>query len=85
MVQRLRVDANNSSEKSELKKPYEHLKRLRMSVTDETRKRPNAKYLESVANQSWLTCAKTRPTPGVLTQRATMMSWRTHVSREGSS
>ena len=74
MVQRLRVDANKSSEMSreiefkggdgcELVKPYEHFKRLRIPVTDETRIQSNAKYLQSVANQLGLTGAKTRPTP----------------------
>ena len=53
-------------------KPHEHLKRLRIPMTDETRKQPNAKYLESVANRLGLTGAKTRPTPGVLTHCATM-------------
>ena len=41
-------------------------------MTGETRMQPNPKYLESVANQLGLTCAKTRPTPGVLSHRATM-------------
>ena len=37
--------------------PYEHLKRLRIPMTDETRIQPNAKYLASVANQLRLTGA----------------------------
>ena len=40
-------------------------------MTDETRIQLNAKYLESVANQLELAGAKTRPTPGALTHRAT--------------
>ena len=53
-------------------KPYEHLKRPRILMTDETRIQPNTKYLESVVDQLGLTGAKTRPTPGVLTHHATM-------------
>ena len=56
----------------EFGKPYEHPKRLRRPMTEETRTEPNTKCLESVAYQSGLTGAKTRPTPGVLTHRATM-------------
>ena len=41
-------------------------------MTDETRIQPNTKYLESVAYQVGLTGVKTRPTPGVLTHRATI-------------
>ena len=52
--------------------PYEHLKRLRIPMTDETRIQPYAQYLESVAYQLGLSGANTRPTPGVLTHRATM-------------
>ena len=59
-----------SSDGFELRKPYEHLKRLRIPMTDETRIQLDTKYLESVAYQLELTCAKTRPTPGVLTHRA---------------
>ena len=51
--------------------PYEHLKRLRLPMTGETRMQPNPKYLEFVANQLGLTGAKTRPTPGVPSHRAT--------------
>ena len=39
----------------ELEKQFEHLKRLRILMTDETRIQPNAKYLESVAYQFGLT------------------------------
>ena len=53
-------------------KPCEHLKRLRIPMTDGTRIQPNAKYLESVAYQLGLTDATRRPTRGVLTHRATM-------------
>ena len=56
----------------ELGKPYEHRKRLRIPMTDETRVQPNTTKLESVAYQLGLTGAKTRPTPGVLTHRATV-------------
>ena len=45
----------------EMEKPYEHLKRLRTPMTDETRIQPNAKCLESVAYQLGLTGAQTRP------------------------
>ena len=83
----------------ELGKPYEYLKRLRIPMTDETRIQPNAQYLESVAHQLGLTGAKTRPTPGVLSHRATMVAsplltpddtrlyrcWGSHVLRVGSS
>ena len=84
MVQRLRVDANNSSvichvrlnsrerDGCELEIPCEHLQRLRIQMTDETRMQPNEKYLECVAYQLRLTGAKTRPTPGVLKHPATM-------------
>ena len=41
-------------------------------MTGETRTQPNPKHLEFVANQLGLTGAKTRPTPGVLSHRATM-------------
>ena len=41
-------------------------------MTGETRTQPNPKHLEFVANQLGLTGAKTRPTPGVLSRRATM-------------
>ena len=58
-------------DRCELEKPYEDLKRLRIPMTEETRIQPNPKYLKSVANRLGLTCAK-RPTPGVLTHRATM-------------
>ena len=51
---------------------YEHLKRLRLPMTGETRTQPNPKHLEFVANQLALTGAMTRPTPGVLSHRATM-------------
>ena len=51
---------------------YEHLKRLRLPMAGETRTQPNPKHLEFVANQLGLTGAKTRPTPGVLSHRATM-------------
>ena len=45
-------------------KAYEHLKRLRIPMIDETRIHPNTKYLESVAYEVGLTGAETRPTPG---------------------
>ena len=71
IVQRLRVDVRKSSkinfrggDRCETGKPYEHLKQLRLPMTGEIRVQPNPKYLESVANQLRLTCAKTRPTPG---------------------
>ena len=59
-------------DRCETGKPYEHLKRPRVPMTAETRVQPNPKYLESGADQLGLTCAKTRPTPGVLPHRVTM-------------
>ena len=59
-------------DRCETRKTYEHLKRLRLSMTGETRTEPNLKHLEFVANQLGLTSAKTRSTPGVLSHRATM-------------
>ena len=53
------------SDGCELGKPYEHLKRLRTPMKDETRIQPNNKYLNSTADQLGLTGAKTRPTPGM--------------------
>ena len=59
-------------DRCETRKPYEHLKRLRLPMTGETRIQPNPKHLDFVANQLGLTSAKTRPTSGVLSHRATM-------------
>ena len=56
----------------ELRKPYEHLRRLRIPKTSETRIQPNTKYLELVAYHLGLTGAKTRPNIGKLTHRTTM-------------
>ena len=56
----------------EFGKPYEHLRRLRIPKTSETRIQPDTKYLEPVAHHLGLTCAKTRPNIGFLTHRATM-------------
>ena len=53
-------------------KPYEHLKRLRLPMTGETRIQPKPEHLEFVADQLGLTSAKTRPIPGVQSHRATM-------------
>ena len=84
MAQRLRADEKKiiehlaleinfkGGDRCETGKPHEHLKRLRLSMTGETRIQPNPKHLEFVANQLGLTGAKTRPTPGVLSHRATM-------------
>ena len=60
------------SDECELGKPSENLKRLRTLMTDATRTQPDIKYLEYVANPLELTGAKTRPTRGDLTHRATM-------------
>ena len=60
------------TDRCEIGKPDEHLKRLRLPMTGETRIQPNPKHLEFVAAQLGLTGAKTRPPPGVLSHRATM-------------
>ena len=52
-------------------KPYEHLKRLRTPMKDETRPQPSTNCLESVADQLELTGAKPRPAPGLSTDGAT--------------
>ena len=57
----------------ELGKPYEHLKRLRMPMTDETRIQPNTKYLEAVSYHLGLTGAVTTDAwCVVMTHRPTM-------------
>ena len=72
-VKDLALEINfKGGDRCETGKPYEHLKRLQLRMTGETRIQPNPKYLESVANQLGLTCAMTRPTPRVLTHRTTM-------------
>ena len=72
-VKDLALEINfKGGDRCETGKPYEHLKRPRLPMSGETRIQPNPKYLESVANQLGLTCAKTRPTPGVLPHCAAM-------------
>ena len=57
----------------ELGKPYEHLKRLRMPMTDETRIQPNTKYLEAVSYHLGQTGAMTTDDwCVVMTHRPTM-------------
>ena len=86
MAQQLRVDAKKiikdlapeinfkGGDTCETGKPYDHLKLFRLLMTGETRIQPNPKHLKFVANQLRLTGAKTRPTPGVLSHRATMVA-----------
>ena len=62
-----------ASDGCELGKPYEHLKRLRMPMTDETRIQPNTKYLEAVSYHLGLTGAMTTDAWCiVMTHRPTM-------------
>ena len=72
-VKDLSLEINlKGGDRCETGKPYEHLKRLRLPMIGETRVQPNPKHLDFVATQLGLTGAKTRPTAGVLSYRATM-------------